>query len=162
MIIHKEICLKINGKQSGKSRSGLIKFKTHFKQLAVPFKIYVHFELVLEKIHNYDRGKNTSYTEKYQDHISCNFAYKVVCIDDKFSKPVVIYREKMKSITLSKQLLKNKEKSILIKILSCMKIMKKDFDQVINAEYVINCLLQQIKKVRDHDHVTEKYRDSAH
>ena len=35
-----------------------------------------------------DRGDNTSYT------IPCSFAYKVVCVDDKFSKPVVLYRGK--------------------------------------------------------------------
>ena len=33
-----------------------------------------------------------SYTKKYQDHISCSFAYKVVCIDDRFTKPTVVYR----------------------------------------------------------------------
>ena len=33
-----------------------------------------------------------SYTEKYQDHIPCSFPYKIVCIDDKFTKPTVIYR----------------------------------------------------------------------
>ena len=38
--------------------------------------------------------KKSSYTEKYQDHIPCSFAYKVVCIDDKFSKPAVLYRGK--------------------------------------------------------------------
>ena len=32
--------------------------------------------------------------KKYQDHIPCSFAYNVVCIDDKFSKPVVLYRGK--------------------------------------------------------------------
>ena len=38
--------------------------------------------------------KNTgSYTEKYQDHVPCSFAYKVICIDDEFSKSVVLYRE---------------------------------------------------------------------
>ena len=36
----------------------------------------------------------TSYTEKYQAHIPFSFAYKVVCIDDKLSKPVVRYRRK--------------------------------------------------------------------
>ena len=41
-----------------------------------------------------DRKKNTSYTEKYQKHISCSFAYKGGCIDDKFSKPVVLYSGK--------------------------------------------------------------------
>ena len=37
---HKVTCLKINGKQTVKLRSGSIKFKNHFKQLNVPFKIY--------------------------------------------------------------------------------------------------------------------------
>ena len=32
--------------------------------------------------------------KKYQGHIPCRFAYKVVCIDNKFSKRVVLYREK--------------------------------------------------------------------
>ena len=35
--------------------------------------------------------KNGSYTKKYQDHIPCSFAYKVVCVDKKFSKDVVMY-----------------------------------------------------------------------
>ena len=30
--------------------------------------------------------------KKYQDHVPCSFAYKVVCIDDKFSKPIVGFR----------------------------------------------------------------------
>ena len=38
--------------------------------------------------------KNTSYTEKYQSHIPYSFAYKLVCIDDKFNKPVILYRGK--------------------------------------------------------------------
>ena len=41
---HKENCLIINGKQSIKLKSGSIRFKNHFKQLAVSFKIYADFE----------------------------------------------------------------------------------------------------------------------
>ena len=32
--------------------------------------------------------------KKYQEYIPCSFAYKVVCIDDRSSKPVVFYRVK--------------------------------------------------------------------
>ena len=39
--------------------------------------------------------------------------------------------------------------------------MNKNFSQVINVGYVTN-LLKKIKKVRDHDHMTEKYRGSSH
>ena len=90
---HKNVCLKINGKQSVKLKSVLIKFKNHFKQLDVPFKIYVDFECNVKGVKSNDRDNNTSYTEN-QNHIPCSFAYKVVCIDDKFNKKVVLYREK--------------------------------------------------------------------
>ena len=99
--------MKINGKQRVKLRSGTIKFKNHFKQLAVPFKIYVDFKSILKWIKINYRKNNASYTEKYQDHIPCSFVYKVVCIDDRFSKPVVLYRRKMQSINLLKQFLKS-------------------------------------------------------
>ena len=36
---HKKVCLKVNGKESLKLKSGSIKFKNRFKQLSVPFKI---------------------------------------------------------------------------------------------------------------------------
>ena len=37
---------------------------------------------------------NASYSNKYHNHFPCSFSGKVVCIDDKFSKPVVLYRGK--------------------------------------------------------------------
>ena len=33
---------------------------------------------------------NASYTKKYQDHIPYSCAYKVVCINNKFKKQVVL------------------------------------------------------------------------
>ena len=68
---HKENCLSINGKQSVKLEKGIIKFENYFKQIPVPFKIYADFECNLKKV-KYNEG---SYTEKYQDHIPCSFAY---------------------------------------------------------------------------------------
>ena len=57
LIEHKETCLKINGKPSAKLRSGSIKFKNHFKQLVVPFKIYADFECNV-------KGVKRNYTKK--------------------------------------------------------------------------------------------------
>ena len=31
-------------------------------------------------------------TQKYQDHIPCIFAYKLVCVDDKYTKQIVVFR----------------------------------------------------------------------
>ena len=88
LIKHKEDCLSINGKQSVKLEKGIIKFENYFKQIPVPFKIYADFECNLRGVESYEG----SYTKKYQDHIPCSFAYKVVCVDDRFTKPIVVYR----------------------------------------------------------------------
>ena len=47
---HKEHCLIIDGKQNVKLKYGSIRFKNHFKQLAVPFKKYANFEPLLKGV----------------------------------------------------------------------------------------------------------------
>ena len=58
------------------------------------FKIYAHFESVLKRLQRDNNGSNATYTKKYQEHVSCSFAYKIVYIDDRFNKSVVFYRGK--------------------------------------------------------------------
>ena len=93
LIENKRTCSKINGKQNVKLKCSSIGFKNQFKQLAVPFKIYADFECNMKRLKSNDKSV-ASYTKKHQDRIPCSFAYKYVCIDDKFSKPVVLYRGK--------------------------------------------------------------------
>ena len=45
--------LSINGAQSVKLEKGTIKFKNYFKQISVPFKIFVNFESNLEAVEIY-------------------------------------------------------------------------------------------------------------
>ena len=85
---HKEVCLKINGAQAVKLEKGTIRFKNLYKQILVPFKIYSNFEYILSSVESYE----VSCPKKYQGHIPCSFAYKLVCVEDKFSKPIVLYR----------------------------------------------------------------------
>ena len=92
LIEHKENCLIINGKQSVKIKSGSISFKNYLKQLPV-FKIYADFECILKGVESSNKN-NGSYTEKYQYHIPWSFPYKVACVNNKFSKKVVLYRGK--------------------------------------------------------------------
>ena len=91
---NKEIYLLINDEQCVKLKGGSIKFKNNFEQLALPFKIYADFDCVLKGVKSNDKNKKSSYTEEYQDHLSCYFSYKLVCINDRFSKRVVLYRVK--------------------------------------------------------------------
>ena len=88
LIKHTEICLSINGTQSVKLEKGIIKFENYFKQIPATFKTYDDFGCNLKKV----KCNEGSYTEKYQDYIPCSFAYKIVCIDDRFSKPIIIYK----------------------------------------------------------------------
>ena len=56
-------------------------------------------------------------TQKYQDHIPCSFAYKLVCVDDKFTKPIVVFRGENAAYEFIKAILKEFE--------YCKKVMKK-------------------------------------
>ena len=78
-------CLLINKGQNVTSKKGFTEFKNFNRQIPVPFKIYADFECLLKGV---DCGIDSDcfcYPKKYQDLILCNFAYKVACIDNKFS-----------------------------------------------------------------------------
>ena len=102
---HKKVCLSINGAQSARFEKGTTKFKNYFKQLSVSFKIYADFECNLKSVENYEGFDS----KKYHGHIPCSFAYKLVCVDDKFSRPIVVFRGKNVTYEFikAKQFLKN-------------------------------------------------------
>ena len=68
----------------------MIKFSYHSKHLAVSLEIYADLESVSGRFNMAEKNSNTSYTEKYQEHISWSFS----CINDEFRKPVVLCRRK--------------------------------------------------------------------
>ena len=164
MIKHKEDCLSINGMQSVKVEEETIEFKNYFKQLPVPFKIYANFECNLKYVEIYEGP----YTKKYHDHVPCSYAYKIVCIDDKFSKPIVVYRGENAAYEFTKAILKEYK--------YCKKIMKKHFNKnlIMNEEeeYLFQqsnscCICGKLidndnEKVRDYCHVTGKFRGATH
>ena len=127
LIEHKENCLIINDKQSVKLKSGSISFKNYFSQLPGPFKIYADFECLLKGVKSSDK-KNSSYTEKYEDHIPGSFAYKVVCVHNKFSKKVALYRGKNPAYRFIESILEEHD--------YCKKIIKKHFKKnlIMSAE----------------------------
>ena len=167
MTKHKKTCLEINGKQNLKLKADSIKFKNYFKQLAVPFKIYADFESLLKGVKCGDNNI-TSCTEKYQDHIPCSFAYKVVYTDSTFIKKAALYRGK-NSVYIFIE-------AILEEHYYCQKIIKKHFSeslvisakdeggfQLINISWICDKLFDAgDNKVRDHCHITGNYRGSAY
>ena len=106
LVEYKEICLKINGKQTVKLKSGFIEFKNYSRQIPAPFKIYADFECILKSVKS-NKKTSGSYTEKYQDHIPCSFAHKLVCIDNKFRKAVVLYTSENVAYNFIKMMLED-------------------------------------------------------
>ena len=117
-----EDCLVINCKQNVKLEKGFISFKNYSKQIPVPLKIFADFESIFEKVYgDIIETNNSSYTEKYQDHVPCSFANKVVCVDNKFSKEIVLYR--------GKDVVNKFIKSILNEYNYCGKVMGKHLNK---------------------------------
>ena len=155
---HKEVCLSINGAQSIKLEKGTIEFKKFLKQVQVPFRIYPDFECVLNSIESCEG----SCTKKYQDHIPCSFAYQLVFVDDRFTKPIVLCRGKNAAY-----------KFILGEYEYCKKVMKKHFNknlimteeeeqfQSSNTCCICKNLIEDVK-VTNHCHITGKCRGTAH
>ena len=68
-----------------------VKFKNYERKLESPFMIYAEFESILVPKNNGKSNLNESNTYKYKKHVACSYGYKLVCVDDKFSKPFKTY-----------------------------------------------------------------------
>ena len=55
------------------------------------------------------------------NHVPCSYAYNIVCIDDRFSKPIVVYRGKNAAFEFIK--------AIVEKYKYCKKIVKEHFNK---------------------------------
>ena len=87
---HKKQCLLINGCQAVNYESGTIKFANYNKQIPILFKIYADTECFLKRTNSYEG----EYTIKYQEHIPNSIGAKLVCIDDRFTSPSIIFKVK--------------------------------------------------------------------
>ena len=106
--------------------------------------------------------------KKYQDHVPCSFAYKVACIGDRFTKWIVVYWGENTAYQFIKAILKEYK--------HCRNVMNKSFNKNLIMSEEEGHLFQQSnscwickklidndeEKVRDHCHVTGKFRGAAH
>ena len=169
---HKENCIQVNGQQAIKmpdKDNNILKFNNFHKQQPVPFVIYADFEAITEKVQGCQPDSNKSYTEAYQRHTDCGYGYKVVCCyDDKHTKPMQLYSGE-KAVYKFMQ-------NMLEEVKYCKKVMKKHFDKPLRMtredenefKKATTCHICDKKytekdiRVRDHCHITGKYRGSAH
>ena len=176
---HVNNCLTINGAQAinmPKQGENILKFNNFHKQLPVPFVIYADFKAITKKVQGckqseeMENEKNKrSYTEAYQTYEDCGYGYKVVCCyDDKYSKPIQTYRGENAVYKFMEKMLEEVE--------YCKAIIKKHFNKPLVMTEVDEqhfrtmdgchiCGEKYTDKdvcVRDHCHITGKFRGSAH
>ena len=124
--------------------------------------------LILRVIYRVLKFMKGSTHKKYQDHNPCSFAYKRVCINERFTEPLVVFRGENAAYVFIKAILNEYE--------YCKKIMKKHFNKNLimskkeeeKFQLSNTCLICEKlndgddEKVGDHCHVTGKFRCAAH
>ena len=169
---HKDNCILFNGAQAIKmpdKTNNILKFNNFHKQQPVPFVTYADFEAITEKIQGCKPNNDKSYTDAYQKHTDCGYGYKVICCyNDKYTKPIKIYRGENSVYKFMECMLEE--------VNYCKDIIKKQFNKPLNmteddkkqfkkADKCHICDKKYTDKdviVRDHCHITGKFRVSAH
>ena len=176
---HVNNCLIINGAQAinmPKQGENILKFNNFHKQLPVPFVIYADFEAITKKVQGCEQSEEMkkdknrrSYTEAYQTHEDCGYGYKVICCyDDKYSKYTRIYKGENTVYKFMERMLEEVE--------YCKAVIKKHFNKPLvmteideqHFKTMDGCHICGEKytdkdvHVRDHCHITGKFRGSAH
>ena len=141
-----------------KLKSGFIEFKNYSSQIPAPFKIDADFECILNRVKSNEKISGY-YTKKYQDYILCSFANKLVCVNKKFSKPVVLYTGEKATYNFITIILQEFDycKKVMEKHCNKNLIMaeKEESFQSSNTNSICEKLIHD-QKVRDHCHITGK------
>ena len=176
---HVNNCLTINGAQAinmPKQGENILKFNNFHKQLPVPFVIYADFEAITKKIQGCEQSeemkkdKDTrSYTKAYQTQEDCGYGYKVICCyDDKYSKYTRIYRGENAVYKCMEKILEEVEyckaviKKYFNKPLAMTEVDEQHFKTMDGCHICGEKYTDKDVRVRDHCHITGKFRGSAH
>ena len=164
---HLPDCMSLNGVQKTslpEPGDNNLHFENHHKGLKVPFVIYADFESITQPIEQAERDPSQSYTDGYQVHIPCGYAYKVVCIDDKYTQKTVVYRSEGCVKSFLKEL--EREKWRIFDILQKPKPLHMTDQDQMDFEAATHCHIcgehLEEDRVRDHCHVSGKFRGAAH
>ena len=163
-------CLAVEGQSVKMPDEGSeIVFKNHYRKFKCPFTIYADFECLTMETGNFEPvNQHNSYTQKYQKHSPSGFKLNVVDSISETSDAYTyrgvdcmdVFCDKIKEI-------ENK----LMKILTTNKEIEMTCDDITNFNNATHCYLcsgeitdddKKEGKVRDHCHITGKYRGCAH
>ena len=178
---HKEYChnneavkieMPIREDDEGNTFPVYIKFNHFHKKMRVPFVVYADFECFTEKIDTCQPEEGKSFTNQYQKHRPSGFSYLIKCFDDDILAPHLRhYTAESPDDNIPQLFIESLEKDIK-EIYNKFKKPKKMVmtrEDKINYKKATHCHIceeeidkDKDKKVRDHCHLTGKFRGAAH
>ena len=136
----------------------VLTFESFKSQYKVPFVIYCDMECFCVP--------NENEPNQSIEYVPCSYGYQLVCSDPTYSKPPVLYRGPNVVENFIRSLLD--EEAYISGIMSInypLRMSEEDERQFEEASVCHICEKQfdeESVKVRDHDHLTSKYRGAAH
>ena len=130
--------------------------------------IYADFESILVPEDNGKQNPNEYYTNNYQKYAACSYGQKLVCVDDKFSKPFKSHLGEDTVYNFISSMIKESNycsdvmKKYFIKELVMTKEDNEGFENSTKCCICDNDYIDGHVKLRDHCHITGKNRGSAH
>ena len=180
---HKEYChnneavkieMPIREDDEGNTFPVYIKFNHFHKKMRVPFVVYADFGCFTEKIDTCQPEEGKSFTNQYQKHSPSGFSYLIKCFDDDILAPHLRhYTAESPDDNIPRLFIESLEsdiKEIYNKFKKPKKMVMTREDRMTYkkathchiCEEEIDKDKDKDKKVRDHCHLTGKFRGAAH
>ena len=167
---HEEYCSNHEAVKVKMPEKGtMLSFKNHNRKMRVPFVVYADFEAFPEGISTCSPHDGESYTKQYQKHRPCGFCYYIKCTNDEVFPPLLRhYTIGKQDENIGKIFVEKLESDI--KEIYCKFKFKEDMritqgqEQEFQSETVCHICEKPLNndKVRDHCHLTGRYRGAAH
>ena len=167
---HIEYCSKQEAvKVKMPERGTMLSFKDYHKKMRVPFVVYADFEAFPESISTCSLNNDESYTKQYQKHRPCGFCYYIKCMDDELFPPLLRHYTIGKQDENVGEIFVDKLERDIKEIYGKFKWKRniritQGQEQEFQSETVWHICenLLNDDKVRDHCHLTGRYRGAAH
>ena len=171
---HTEYCAQHDAKKIEVPKAGTKRyFKHYFKSMRVPFVVYADFESFIKSIDTCQPNPEKSYTNKYQKHTPSSFCYRIKCFDDSlYKQEPVTFTARSEDDDVAQIFVNDLEQNIKdiyqrFKIPEKMIFTESD-KELYNSATLCHICEDKFKKdvnmlkVRDHCHLTGKFRGAAH
>ena len=159
-------CVRVELPEKGSS----VGFRHPERKMRVPFVIYADFESYIKPIYTCGPDEKKSFTKEYQKHTPSSFCYYIKCFDENVYKGnPVTYTAMSETDDVAGKFVESIGKDV-IDIYERTKFPKKikmtdEDEKNYNDSKVCHICEEELEdddKVKDHCHLTGKYRGAAH